>query len=325
MSEAIQAVAPQRRFRRLVQAAGWVLTAGLIAIAIRKIDLDGLAAALRRAHPLPLVLAVACNVIANTLARVRRWGALLEPLPHGPRGAGFFDLARLLYAGYAFSNLLPARAGEAVRVVELHRRRGYPASGLIAVQLSEKVMETVSLGLLCGVLALTEGPGRAPLAVGGALAAGGLALLLLLPRRMPADGIPRGRIAGFLDGLLRALRTVHAQRSWLRSLLWSLASDTTDFLMVGLCLSAFGIDVPPSVWALVLFSVNLAILLPSTPGQVGVLEAGGVVALAAAGVPAAPALGFALAYHAVHLVPSTTLGLVGLCLPWDRAEGAGAG
>ena len=79
---------------------------------------------------------------------------------------------------------------------------------------------------------------------------------------------------------------------------------------------ALGIDAPPTAWALVLISVNLAILLPSTPGQIGVLEAGAVAALAAFGVPAAPAVAFALVYHAVHFVPSTALGLLGLCLPW---------
>ena len=116
-----------------------------------------------------------------------------------------------------------------------------------------------------------------------------------------------------------AMRTVHARRSWLSSVGWSLLSDATDLLLVALCLRAFGIDVPPAAWALVLFSVNLAILLPSTPGQVGVLEAGGVLALTMAGVPPAPALAFALAYHAVHLVPTTALGLAGLCLPWRQS------
>ena len=283
------------------------MVAALVAIAARTIDFRALWTTIRSARLAPLALAVVCNVAANTLARVRRWEALLRPLPRR-QTASFLELARLLLAGYAFSNLLPARAGEAVRVVELSRRRGYPASGLIAVQLAEKAVEALSLGLLCGAAALLPGPGRGPLALGGGLAVGGLALLIALPRR-DAEG----------RGFLCALRRVHAQRSWLRSLAWSLLSDATDVLLVALCLQALGIDVPPTAWALVLFSVNLAILLPSTPGQVGVLEAGGVLALTMAGVPAAPALAFAMAYHAVHLVPTTALGLAGLALPWSRA------
>ena len=316
MSEALSIPA---RPRWLAQAAGWTVTAALVLIAARRVDLPVLIAALRGAQVWPLALAVLCNVVANTLARVRRWEALLRPLPHGPRRAGFFDLARLLYAGYAASNLLPARAGEAVRVFGLHRRRGYPVAGLVGAQLAEKVIETLSLGLLCGVLSLTAGPGRVPLAVGGAAALGGLLLLLALPRRRPALEVAPGRVAAVLLALLRALRTVHASRSWLRSVGWSLLSDTTDLLLVGLCLRAFGLEVPPAAWGLVLFSVNLAILLPSTPAQVGILEAGAVVALSAAGVPAAPALAFALAYHAVHLLPTTALGLASLFLPWEAS------
>ena len=196
-------------------------------------------------------------------------------------------------------------------MVELHRRRGYPLSGLVAVQLAEKFVETLSLGLLCGAAAVSAGPGRMPLALGGGLALCGFVLLLALPRRVPfqetGSGVRRFR---------HALRTVHARRSWLRSLGWSLLSDTTDLVIVGLCLGAVGIDAPPSAWALVLMSVNLAILLPSTPGQVGVLEAGAVAALVAAGVAPAPALAFALLYHCVHFVPSTALGLLGMRLRW---------
>ena len=305
MTEALAEAAPRDRVH--VRVAGWILVAALVAIAARTIDFRALWTTIRSARLAPLALAVVCNVAANTLARVRRWEALLRPLPRR-QTASFLELARLLLAGYAFSNLLPARAGEAVRVVELSRRRGYPASGLIAVQLAEKAVEALSLGLLCGAAALLPGPGRGPLALGGGLAVGGLALLIALPRR-DAEG----------RGFLCALRRVHAQRSWLRSLAWSLLSDATDVLLVALCLQALGIDVPPTAWALVLFSVNLAILLPSTPGQVGVLEAGGVLALTMAGVPAAPALAFAMAYHAVHLVPTTALGLAGLALPWSRA------
>jgi len=74
--------------------------------------------------------------------------------------------------------------------------------------------------------------------------------------------------------------------------------------------------VHPGVWAMVLLSINLALLLPSTPGHFGILEAGAVVALTTAGVAAEPALAFALVYHAVHLVPGTVLGALAISVPW---------
>ena len=73
----------------------------------------------------------------------------------------------------------------------------------------------------------------------------------------------------------------------------------------------------PAVWAMILLSINLALLLPTTPGNLGILEAGAVVALTAAGVAPEPALAFALLYHAVHLVPGTVLGAIAIALPWS--------
>ena len=146
-------------------------------------------------------------------------------------------------------------------MVELVRRRGYPAGALIAAQLAEKGIQAISLGLLLGAFALSPGPRRLPLAIVGAIAAAAVAVLAVLPRRAP----------GVAGRFLQALRALHAERSWVRGLLWSLLSDAVDLLLVGLCLRALGIDVHPSVWALVLFSINLALVLPATPGHIGVL------------------------------------------------------
>ena len=301
MSEA--ALPSQPRF--VLRAAPWVVAAAVVSVAARRIDFAALAAALRGTAWGWVLFATAVSVVGNTLARTRRWQALLEPIPHRQR-ASFVDLVRISYASGAVSNLLPARAGEAVRVVELNRRRGYPAGGLIAAQLAEKGIEAISLGLLFGLAALLPGARWPPLGVAGGVAAGAVVVLAALPRRAP----------GVAGRFLHALRAVHADRSWIRSLLWSLLSDGVDLLLVGLCLRALGIDVHPAVWAMVLLSINLALLLPTTPGNLGVLEAGAVVALTAAGVPPERALAFALVYHAVHLVPGTLLGVIAISLAW---------
>jgi uncharacterized membrane protein YbhN (UPF0104 family) len=294
------------RPRWLLRSAAWLIAGAVVLVAARRVDFDALSSALRGTAWGWVVLAALLNVVGNPVARVRRWQALLEPIPHRQR-ATFLDLVRISSASGALSNLLPARAGEAVRVVELKRRRGYPAGALIAAQLAEKGIEAISLGLLFGLCALLPGASLPPLGVAGAVAAAAVVLLAVLPRRAPG-------VAGrFLD----ALRAVHAERSWIRSLLWSLLSDGIDLLLVGLCLRALGIDVHPAVWGMVLLSINLALLLPTTPGNLGVLEAGAVVALTASGVAPEPALAFALVYHAVHLIPGTVLGAVAISLPWD--------
>ncbi|MEO8361939.1 MAG: lysylphosphatidylglycerol synthase domain-containing protein [Vicinamibacteria bacterium] len=49
--------------------------------------------------------------------------------------------------------------------------------------------------------------------------------------------------------------------------------------------------------------------MPSTPGQIGLIEAGAVFALVGLGVGPNRSLAFALLYHAAHLLPLTLLGL----------------
>ena len=118
-------VAPRMRWP--LRAAAWLIAAVLVVVAVRRIDFSALGSALRGTAWGWVVLATVCAVVGNTLAQTRRWQALLEPIPHRQR-ASFFDLARVSLASGAVSSLLPARAGEALRVIELKRRRGYPAT-----------------------------------------------------------------------------------------------------------------------------------------------------------------------------------------------------
>lgn len=305
-AEAVVPARPRAGPRFLLRAAGWLLAAAVVFVVLRRIDLGTLGSALSAADWRWIAVAVACGVIGNTVARVRRWQALLEPIPNRQR-ASFVDLMRISYASGAVNNLLPARAGEAVRVIELKRRRGYPTGALVAAQLAEKGIEAISLGLLFGLCALLPGAHPPPLAIAGALAVAAVVVLSVLPRRAP----------GVAGRFLHALRAVHAERSWVRSLLWSVLSDAVDLALVGLCLHALGIAVHPAIWGMVLLSINLTLLLPATPGHLGMLEAGAVVALTAAGVAPEPALAFALVYHAVHLVPGTVLGVLAIAVPWE--------
>src|SRR5712691_11749785 len=166
-----------------------------------------------------------------------------------------------------------------------------------ARQLLEKVVEAASLCLLSGVAAAAAGMPpifRIPVWSVALLGAALVALVALLP-------------------LVRSTPPV-----WPRSLLWSCASDLADAAVLGLCLQAAGVHLGPVAWLVVLLAINLAILLPSTPGHLGVVEAAAGTSLIALGVPAERALAGAILYHAVQIVPSTVLGLAVLRKRWIR-------
>ena len=280
--------------RKAARAILCVAAAGVAAFYLWRMPFGEMVRSLRGARPLPLLLAALVYLGPNTAAKVRRWASLLDAVPRRGRGLGSFELARVLFASQAASNLLPARAGEAVRVVEL-RRRGYGTTGLVAAQLYEKVVEAASLCLLGGVaavvarIAIFQVPAWAP-AVAGAT----LVLLLFVATRLG--------------------RPLHFGRSaaWAHSFAWSCAADLADAAVLGLCLHAVGTDLAPGAWLVVLLAINVAILVPSTPGHVGVMEAAAVAILLALGVPPDRALAGAVLYHAIQIVPGTALGLLPL-------------
>ena len=281
-------------------------------------------AALRGAEPAWFALALAVNLTANTASKVRRWAALLRPVARSGPQAGGFQLAKILFASQALSNLLPARAGEAVRVVEL-RRHGYSVPGLLAAQLLEKVVEAASLCLGAGVAGAAAGMPpifRVPLWSVAAIGFGLLASLAILGRLPLRSKEPSGRVGAFLAQLRDALGRAGSPAVWLHSLLWSCAADLSDAAVLGLCLHSVGVQLGLAAWLAALLAINLAILVPSTPGHLVVMEAAAGAALIALGVPAERALAGAVLYHAVQIVPSTALGLAALTQRWIRRRSA---
>ncbi|HRQ37066.1 MAG TPA: lysylphosphatidylglycerol synthase transmembrane domain-containing protein [Chloroflexota bacterium] len=77
-------------------------------------------------------------------------------------------------------------------------------------------------------------------------------------------------------------------------------------------MQAVGLDVTVPMAAFVVCAAALSIAAPSSPGGVGVFQAGVTAALALLGQPAAASASFAFAYHAVNYIVLTILGLIGI-------------
>jgi uncharacterized membrane protein YbhN (UPF0104 family) len=86
------------------------------------------------------------------------------------------------------------------------------------------------------------------------------------------------------------------------------AGWTAEVVMLHLVLSALGLPSGPGLAALIVVFINVATALPGVPGNLGTFEAGVVLALATAAVNREAALSFAIFYHALHLVPTVSLG-----------------
>ncbi|HWE27992.1 MAG TPA: lysylphosphatidylglycerol synthase transmembrane domain-containing protein [Polyangia bacterium] len=312
----------------LVPAAVFAALAWLI---VHKIDAHEFTRALRLAD---WRLVVGAGILAGTLCMgglILRLFTLLSALPHDAP-VGLMELASIHFASSAAHNLLPAPAGEVLRTVQLKRRHGYSVGVLVAAQLIEKVVEALGLGIGTLVVASLGGLPRglgASMYAFAALGAGGAAVALVVGWRWTlvdapyasADGLPfaaatRVHVGNFFRRLGEGMHQLRSPSVWARALGWSMMSDAANALTVGLCLMAVGVTLPLAAWFLVMLVARAAGIVPSTPGQFGVQEAGVVVALGFLGVDHNRALAVALLHHMAHFVPVTLVGLVELRRQW---------
>jgi glycosyltransferase 2 family protein len=286
--------------RRVVRAAFSVALVAACVLFVRRLDGQRLSAALLSAS-LPLVLLAAAINLLQMGVRSLFLRALIAPL----KQVGLLRLCRYNLAMFAANNLLPARAGELVRVELLRAREGVPPSASLAVALIEKIVDAMALLVLASPLAwlLPEVPRSVSrmLVVLGAAAPSALVAAWVLAR----FGEHRGGLVGRLSRGAAVLRRAKGLGA---AFGWALLSHLVDAAMIVLCLAALDLRLPLAASLLILLAVTLALTLPSAPAGLGTLEMGAVSALRLLGVDDTRALAFALVYHAIQVVPVTLLG-----------------
>ena len=331
--------APARsNFPRLLAWLFAALLVGALFLLVERLNLRRVIVLLRDSHLELVGIAVLINLTLNTYARVKRRRVLLRAAAGQGAGLSFKELTQLFFASYAANNLLPARAGDLLFAVQI-KRRGFRMAAVMAAQLSEKIVELTSLWILIPLtLVLTEASSVLDRTLYLFFLAGSFGALIFVlflrsehqepPPRISLAGIPKGSVLRLWSRLkhgswvtLDAIRKVATPRVGLTALAWSIAQDASDILMVGFVALAVNIHVGPGGWLLVYLAVNVASALPSTPGQIGLIEAGAVFALVGLGIGPNHSVAFALLYHAAHLVPVTLVGLpILLRLRWREKK-----
>lgn len=311
------AARPERRWRGALIAAAAAITGVFLWLAVRTIDLGLTWDALREsdvAWILPSFLLLALAV----WLRAVRWWSLFAPGRRPP----LRSVGAALLVGLFFNSILPFRAGEAARLVDLARRTRVSRTETLATIAVERVFDVLSLALVLLVALpflpeLTWVRATAWLAVGlgvGVAAAvvvlvvfGDRALRVLLwPLRWV--GAERWEAATLNVGHgLVALRSprVAAAGAALTVVSWLVMAASFWALM-----PAFDLGLGYEAGLLVLVATGLAMIVPAPPAALGVFEAAAVVALAAFDVEASVALSYALVLHAVNFFPYLAAGLV---------------
>jgi uncharacterized protein (TIRG00374 family) len=285
----------------LVAAAGW---------ALHDVAWDGLRRALSAAGPGWIAAAAVLNLGAVAL-RAARWQALARPLsPAVTFGAAF----RSLTMGYVLSMVLPARAGELLRMETLSRRTGLSEAAVAGSIVLDYLVNAAGLLLSLGLLPLfMEVPGwmRPGAIVAFSLFALGSGLALFLAR--PSDAAAHaaeGRITGIVRRLRHGLAAGKRPEALAAAFGACLGSWVVEVGVAALTMTAMGVSLPYSAALFVLLAVNLSLAVTvAPPGNVGPVELAATFSLLGLGVAKEQALAFAIVYHALQIVPVALLGI----------------
>lgn len=300
-------------------ACGLAVSVAFLWLAARGLDLGRLRASLAAAELLPwLPLAVASYLAGHVVrgVRCRRLVSAEYALGHG-------TACNVVVLGYAVNNILPARLGELARAGMLAERTGMPYLQSLAVTFLERLLDGIVILLAFGG-AMAFVPVDEDMHRAGAIAAlvfGGAALAVVVAIVAPA--LPRSLVARLLggrgrlhDAAMRAVTSATQGAAPLRDpsvavpvlllsvLVWCCEAGLFAFL-----LPAFGMALRPGVGVLAMAFTNLGVLVPSTPGFVGVFHFFCKKALQTQGVGLDQAFAYATVVHLAFFVPVTLWGV----------------
>jgi hypothetical protein len=293
-------------------------------LAGRKVDFSLMWEALTRVNYWFVLFAVPVIFFSHFL-RALRWRYLMDPI----KRVDVASLFSALLIGYMANILMPAHLGELLRAYVLGKKRGVSASSTFATIVVERVIDVFAL-LLLMVLAILLYPFPDWIKKAGyAMLVGtvGLFVFLLLLKKYFAffecflNFLFRPLPKGLQEKLDRGVRSfvigiVPLRSGWdypvvavLSVVIWGCYG-----FIIHLVLHAFDfMSVYPLPWStslIVLVVTTIGVVVPSSPGYVGTYHWLCQVSLAMFGVPAGPALSFAILTHGVNFLPVLIAGLI---------------
>jgi uncharacterized membrane protein YbhN (UPF0104 family) len=291
--------------------------ASLLGLAVSAVALAGVAWwALRQEPPalprgsgqLAALAAAIALYAANTGVRAERWFRLLVDDGATPRRV---DAYALTVIGYAANNVLPARAGDALRIVLAAPRAATSRRTVLGTLLAERLLDIAVLLAIFVVVGYglfgEVAPGSPLLALALTAAVAGAAVVtIVLARRSH-------RLRAFIDPVLSStlrLRSLHgAGLLAVTAAIWGLE---TGVWMLAAAAVGLHLSLMEGLYLVALASVFS--LIPSGPGYAGTQDAAAVLGVRAVGGSGSLAVSFLLTLRFVLLVPITLAGLVTLAL-----------
>ena len=298
---------------------GIVISLLFLYLAVRNVDFKLAAGSVSGLDWNYLALCVFCQA-ASLFTRAALWQNILSY----EKSVSYRHAFESLIIGYMGNNILPFRMGEAMRAFAMGRKEKISRTLAFASVILERLYDLFTLLLFFAVLVfLMTLDRRVVLSAAVVSIFLGIAVLFLyliasdflkVPSRvfkMFLRLVPAGRhetaeriIGSFVRGiiLVRTLRQALVLLG-LSVLAWTL---WTAILYFGL--KAFHLDLPLTATILMTVVVHIGVMIPSSPGFIGVFQWLCIFSLSFFGVPKEIALTFSLIVHMIQYIPTTLLG-----------------
>lgn len=315
-------VLSSRRLRLASQllflVAGVALSAGLIIVLIRSVNVGRLGSDFRHANYLFLVATIP-TFAANVLFKVPRWGILF-----GDDAPGWDTMFGAINVGYAVNTLLPARLGDFVRAYWIRDHAGIGIVRTLSTIALERVTDGIAVLALFLILAPTVAfPAgvRSSALLAGVLFVAVLLVMVALVYSMSRDNAVARLVQRHEEGrwgmagrairqLTNGLRALNSIRAILLLILYTMIIWGSNALLLWFILRAFHLDAPYAAGLLSNSVVSLGMTVPSTPGYIGIFDYLIVITLGLYGIGKTSALAAALVFHAIAFIPVTIIGII---------------
>jgi uncharacterized protein (TIRG00374 family) len=307
-----------RRARLLLNAATVLVTVAFSYFALSNINFSLAWHGLRTSNYWWLATALAAFGLGN-MARALRWRSLFAQGRRPPLGA----VANAMMVGYFYNNIMPARAGEAARVVVLTQRSTTSPVEIVGTVVLERLYDVLAIL----VVFFVAEPWLPHVSWFGAAAVAAIVLAVLIaaaaivlavfgdrPLRFLLRPLRRFslfsgvRLERTIDELTHGLSGLRHPLLALEAFVWTIAAWLLTALCAYLVSVAFHLHLPFACAVLVAVAIGLSMILPSPPAAVGVFEGAALIALEAYGVSHSSALPYAVVLHLVNFVPFVVIG-----------------
>lgn len=274
---------------------------------------------IRRVNAGWLLLGAVVYFIGVTLISLR-WQFLLRSIKAVP----LVSLVPIVAIGYMGNNVYPFRSGEVLRVILLQRKHQVPVTRAATTVVIERVFDGIvmlsfiALALLFVDITSSEVRRIAVFATPIFLTAVAVFFLLAtrpnVLRRLVAlfDRFLPRRLRRILDHLaeevIQGLEGLRSPVDLAGAVICSFASWMVEASVYWMVSFAFGFNLSYPVMLLAVGVVNLAGLIPASPGQIGVFEFFVSLILIGVGVADSQAHAYALVVHVVIWLPVTLAG-----------------